>query len=321
MVAAACDEKTFLALLESIGPERTAERLGIGTRTVYRRRQDIERRTGAQIVVAAATKAAESTRTRTHRTPAPPWLRLNIQNGTALIGGDCHFWPGHISTTYKAFVRFCQRDKPAVIIMNGDVLDGAGISRHSPMQWETRPSLVEEVEECTARLKEIARANSKARKVWTLGNHDARFESRLATVAPEFAKIKGVHLKDHFPDWEPAMAVAINDDVVVKHRWHNGVHATYNNTLKSGKTMVTNHLHQHKVTPFSDYNGRRWGVDSGTLADPYGPQFEYTEWSPVNWWSGFAKLTFRDGQLLPPELIEYWAPNVVAYRGELIEVA
>jgi hypothetical protein len=90
----------------------------------------------------------------------------------------------------------------------------------------------------------------------------------------------------------------------------------------SGKTIVTGHLHQLKVTPLSDYNGRRYGVDSGTLADPYGPQFEaYTEQNPMNWASGFVVLTFKDGRLLPPELVTVMDDGVVAFRGELIEVS
>lgn len=52
---------------------------------------------------------------------------------------------------------------------------------------------------------------------------------------------------------------------------------------------------------FARINGRRYGVDTGTLADPDGPQFvDYLEASPTNWASGFAVLTFHGGKLLPP---------------------
>jgi hypothetical protein len=39
------------------------------------------------------------------------------------------------------------------------------------------------------------------------------------------------------------------------------------------------------------------------MADVGGPQFTYVEAGPLNWASGFAVLTFRDGRLLPPELV------------------
>jgi len=35
-----------------------------------------------------------------------------------------------------------------------------------------------------------------------------------------------------------------------------------------------------------------------------GRQFAYLEHNPVMWASGFAVLTYRNGVLLPPELVE-----------------
>jgi len=87
--------------------------------------------------------------------------------------------------------------------------------------------------------------------------------------------------------------------------------------LKSGKSIVTGHLHKLQSVGFTDYTGRRWGVDTGTLAEPYGEQFTYTEMNPVNWASGFVVLTIKDNTLLPPELCEVL--NGVAYfRGKAV---
>jgi hypothetical protein len=113
--------------------------------------------------------------------------------------------------------------------------------------------------------------------------------------------------------------------VVVKHRFKGGIHATHNNTLWAGKTIVTGHLHSLKVTPLSDYNGTRWGIDTGTLADPAsntegGPQFHYNEDNPQNHRSGFIVLTFKDGQLLWPEVCNVIDQNHVSFRGEVIRV-
>src|SRR6185437_12296595 len=112
----------------------------------------------------------------------------------------------------------------------------------------------------------------------------------------------GVHLRDHFPDWEACYSLFINNDVVVKHRLKGGIHATHNNTMWAGKTIVTGHLHSLKATPLTDYNGTRFGVDTGCLADVFGPQFEYQEDAPRNHRSGFAVLTFHRVELLWPEL-------------------
>jgi hypothetical protein len=264
---------------------------------------------------------APGTRGATVRVDHPGRLDFEIENGVVLVGSDAHYWPGLVSTAHRAFVKLCRELKPAAVVMNGDMLDGAQISRHPPIGWETRPSLIQEVETVKDRLGEITCAAGKAKRFWPLGNHDARFETRLATVAPQYASIHGVHLKDHFPDWQPCWMLVINDDVIVKHRYKGGIHATHNNTVMSGKNIVTGHLHSLKVTPFSDYNGDRWGVDTGTMADRYGPQTaDYTELSPVNWRSGFAVLTFWRGQLLWPEVCHVREEGLVGFRNKVIEV-
>lgn len=246
----------------------------------------------------------------------PAAVKLGIENGHVLVGSDSHYFPGIVSTAHRAFLEFAKEYKPKAIIKNGDEADFPQISRHAPIAWESRPKLSVEIDNLKAMLSEIEKVSPESRRVWTLGNHDARFESRLATVAPEYANIHGVHLKDNFPLWEPCWATFINADVVVKHRFKSGLHAPHNNTMWAGRTIVTGHLHSQKVMPISDYNGTRWGVDAGTMADPYGPQFyNYTELSPLNWRSGFAMLTFIKGKLLMPELVWVSGPDTVQFRG------
>ena len=100
-----------------------------------------------------------------------------------------------------------------------------------------------------------------------------------------------------------------------------GIHATRNNTLNAGTTIVTGHLHSLKVTPLTDYRGNRWGVDTGTLADPNGPQFvDYLEDNSTDWRSGFVVLTFHQGRLLWPEVVYVLDDTHVSFRGRIIEV-
>jgi hypothetical protein len=123
------------------------------------------------------------------------------------------------------------------------------------------------------------------------------------------------------PLWEPCWSVFINDNVVVKHRLRSGIHAPHNNTMWAGRTVVTGHLHSQKIMPITDYNGTRYGVDAGCLADPDAKAFtDYTEDGPKNWRSGFAVLTFKDGRLLMPELVTVWDAGHVQWRGDLVAV-
>lgn len=256
-----------------------------------------------------------------HVSTHQPKQHITIKDGIIIIGSDAHYWPKKISPAHKAFVKVIKELQPKSVILNGDVLDGCTISRFPPIGWEDRPTLSQEVEECQERLQEIYDACPNARHIWTAGNHDLRFETRLATVAPEFARIKGIHLKDHFPEWDTAWSAWINNDIVVKHRYKGGIHATHNNTLWSGKTMVTGHLHSLKVTPLTDYDSTRWGVDSGTLSPKDGPMFEdYTETSPVNWVQGFVVLTIYHGKLLWPELVHVMNNHEYEFRGRVYRI-
>ncbi len=252
----------------------------------------------------------------------PQRVGLRVTNGTVIVAGDAHYWPGPAATVHRALLHMCRELQPVAFIMNGDVFDGARVSRHPPIGWEDRPTVADELAVCQERLAEIASALPKrAVRVWACGNHDLRFETRLATVAPEYAHVHGIHLKDHFAGWPTAWSVFVNDDIVVKHRFKGGMHAPHNNTLWAGRTVITGHLHSAKVMPISDYNGTRFGVDTGCIAEPEGAQFvDYTEDAPHDWRSAFAVLTFRAGRLLWPELVVRWDKNHVQFRGELVRV-
>lgn len=306
----------FATEFEREGPYALARRLKRDVRNIYRQRVRVEHKLGRQLTVPK--KRNGSVRQGIEH---PHRVHLEVQSGTVLIGADAHYWPGKATTAHRAFVKLCKELEPAAVIMNGDAFDGARVSRHAPIGWEKRPEVIQELEAVQERLGEIELA-TKARLIWPLGNHDGRFETRLATVAPEYAHIHGMHLKDHVGGrWEPCWAAWINSEVVVKHRYKGGIHAAYNNTMGAGKSIITGHLHRGVVTPFSDYGGTRYGVDLPCLADPYGDQFlDYTEDNPRNQRAGFCVLTFRSGVLLPPELAFVHDADHIAFRGELIRV-
>lgn len=300
-----------MQLVRQYGIAGTAKRIGVTERNAYRRRKSIESMRG--ISVAAPDN-------RTVRPKEYPWqVDIEARNGFVIVGSDGHYWPGKASLMHRALVAACKEYKPKAVVYNGDSQDFPGISRHSPIGWEHRPTLVEEIEAGQERMSEIEKATFKARKVWTFGNHDQRFESRLATVAPEYAKLHGMHLKDHFPAWECGWTSMINNDCLVTHRWKSGQYAPMNNTMRLGKSCVTGHLHAAQVMCYTDMNGTRYGVDAGMIADSDGQQFvDYTEGKAVvSWRSAFAILQFKDGRMMMPELVTKWDDDRVQFRGEI----
>jgi predicted phosphodiesterase len=296
---------------------RVAEVLDIDVRNVHTRRKKIEER--HSITLFAADK-----RSPTFNITIPNngvRAKVELDDGVIMVASDCHYYPGIISTAHKAFVKLIPQLKPKMIVMNGDVFDGAGVSRHSPIGWQSLPSVKQELEACTDRLNEIESASNSAKLHWTWGNHDLRFNTRLASqVGTAFEGVQGFNLTDHFPRWKFSTSIMVNGHTMIKHRYHNGIHAIYNNTLKSGTSVVTGHLHSLKVTPWTDYTGTRYGVDTGTMANLDDPAFDYAEDNPKNWRSGFAVLTFWDGKLMPPELCEVISEGLVYFRGQVIDL-
>lgn len=240
-----------------------------------------------------------------------------MRNGVIVVGSDAHYWPGVISTAHEALVQVIKDLKPQIIVMNGDLFDGASISRHPRSDWGAVPTVKQELEAVSDRLHEIKAVAGNAKCWWTMGNHDMRFEAKLANSVPEFAGVMGFCLKDHFPGWKFSISLFVNNNLMIKHRFRNGTHATWNNALHSGVSMCTGHLHRLQATILSDYRGTRWGIDCGTLADTAGDHMHYGEDNPTNHCSGFAVLTIVDGELIHPEFCSVQGDRAY-FRGKQI---
>jgi predicted phosphodiesterase len=293
-------------------PGKVAKVLGIAERNVMARRRRIEALRGINLSSDVSIPIIQD---------HPKRLDLGILNGKIVVFSDAHFWPGVRTTAFKALLRFIKTYKPRAVICNGDAFDGASISRFPAHFLDHVPTVKEELEACKTSMEEIEDVSGEAKLIWTLGNHDSRFENRVIANTPQFRDTPGFSLNHHFIKWQSCWSVW-NCDTVIKHKWKGGLHATHNNTVNAGVNIVTGHLHSLKVTPFDDYTGTRYGVDTGTLAEPSGPQFRnYLEESPTNWRSGFVVLTFHDGRLLWPEVVKVCGPDVVEWRGEVFDVS
>ena len=315
------DEEVIDAYNRLNSSTKVANLFKMSRRALQNRRKRIEAREGIVIGEKCLPNSLIARERAKHLTEYKARLQWKIPDGTVMIGSDAHYWPGYVSTAHRGLLYLIKKLKPTAIILNGDMLDGPSISRWPRIGWEHRPTVKQEIEVVQERLEEIEKLAPNTKKAWNLGNHDARYELRLASEVPEYEGVKGLTLKEHFPAWLPAWSVWINDEVVIKHRFRSGIHATRNNTLNAGKTILTGHLHSLKVTPLSDYNGTRWGVDCGTMADVYGPQFEgYMEDSPRDWRSGFVVLTFRNGRLCWPEVVPVLDDEHIEFRTEAIKV-
>jgi hypothetical protein len=213
---------------------------------------------------------------------ADGYHHTHVTDGTVIAFSDAHFSDLPPTTAFRALVQHIQRaaaDGSLRAVVNvGDALDLPAISRHPPLGWSRQqPSVARELEVAQKRLAEIVDAAGPLVEFpWCLGNHDMRWAARLAQVAPEFVGCPGMELAEHFPAWDFCTLLEVNPgigSVVFKHRFTGGTGSTRNDTLRSGKSLVCGHSHALNVTMYSDYNGTRYGCNSGTLAAPYSKPF------------------------------------------------
>jgi hypothetical protein len=185
------------------------------------------------------------------------------------------------------------------------------------MEFSHVPTLREELDCVRDHLDLILEAaGSDATALRHQGNHDARFLALLAQRVPELEKMPGTTFEELFPRWEHHVSTIFNDTLFVKHRFRSGVHGAYNNTLHSGLSTVTGHTHKLGVRPLTDMRGTRYGIETGTLADCWGPQFRYAEQNVRDWRMGFAVITV-DGQRVIPEIVEVAEDGKAWFRGKV----
>jgi len=311
------DEQLLAALSETRSTSALAKKFDVSARAVVTRLRKLN------VPPARHAKEAQGLPTRAEIERSIGRISTTITDGRAVIFSDAHFQPDCISTANRALLKLLPQLRPSVVVCNGDAFDGSAVSRHSPMFGDRPHTPAAELRACQERLTEIAELSRGALRIWTLGNHDIRLHTYLATSAPALADMPGLDLRALFPEWKFCWSLRVNDDTVIKHRYRGGMYAPANNVRGAlGMSFVTGHLHSLKVMPLSAYANKpiAYGVDTGMLAEPEWSAFNYREDSPADWRSGFVVMTWRGGRLLWPEVVNVVGEGVVEFRGELMQV-
>ena len=299
-------------------PTEFAKINNIAIRNVMARRRTLENKLGITLDTFASQNPAYAK--KIEQTPGHTRRGMDIEKGRVIVFSDAHFWPDDTTTAFKALLEMIKEFKPTAIVCNGDALDGANLSRFPRQDWNKIPTVKEELDACQYYLGEIEAVAKGAKLFWPMGNHDQRLEMSIIANLPSFEGVRGTNLKDYFPMWQPCWSFWVNEDTCIKHRWKGGWTGGRNNAVNSGVNMITGHTHVLSSIPFNDYNGTRWGVQTGTLADPMGQQFAYTEDTPKDWNSGFVMLSFDNSKMLQPEIIRVCGEDAVDFRGKVHKV-
>lgn len=322
-MAARVSDADFIALWRKFqSASEVAKATGIDVRGVYRRRKSIEDRTGILLPVADLRgNPRASPNTELVMSARRDVNRLTIENGVIVVGSDAHYAPGVIPVAHKALCNVVAElgTQVQAVILNGDILDGGSIGRHDRIRWSPTVSVKDELEAVQERLGDIEKIRPAGCKLLrTYGNHCARFETRLSNLVPQYEGIGGFLLRDHLPLWTDSLRIDVNDDMVVIHDWHSGVHSGYNDALKGGCHVVTGHTHELSAKAIRGFKATHYGIKTGMLADEDQAQFDYRNGKPgFNWQSGFAVLTWVDGMLLHPEFCAVREDGKAYFRGKL----
>jgi len=316
MAKSSVTEDEFIEIWKRLGSASlVAKEVGISLRQAQERRRSIENRRGISL------DTFNDQRLYKILHPEDKIRSIANINGSVIVFSDAHFMPDETSVAFNALLKVIKKIKPVMVVANGDILDGATISKYGPEGWQTKPTLKQELESVQFHMDAIVKACKGLGTILhrTIGNHDIRFEKRLSGLVPEYKDIQGTRLSDHLPEWTVSWSVLVNENTMIKHRLqHSGIHSGYNNVLKSGLSTCSGHTHLLEVKGWGDYTGRRWGISTGMLANPKSQAFDYIEDNPVPWCSGFAILTYDNtGRLLPPELAEV-IDGVAYFRGSAI---
>lgn len=69
----------------------------------------------------------------------PQVIADTLDDGYVVCFSDAHLWFEEKSRAHEALLSACKKLKPAIVVANGDVLDGARISRHDPSGLDPTP--------------------------------------------------------------------------------------------------------------------------------------------------------------------------------------
>ncbi len=302
-------------LAAKCSPTAMAKNTGLATRSIYKRRDSIEKKLGTSLESIPVTKG----------TPRRPPLgferrrQFRVKNGTVIFFSDPHWLPDHDTTAQNALEMLIEELRPAGVICGGDAADGDTISRWDPTRGHHKRFTVREEMECVKEhFDAVEKVAGNAWLAWILGNHDVRLSRFIAVKAPELKEMPFTRLEDWAPHWPLSWTVEINAGTpgmtVLRHRNQAGM--LHLQAQKAGCHYAHGHLHRLNIHRMPTFQGVRYSIDGGSLADPTSDGFDYAEGN-IEHAQGFVVLTYRNYILMPPEICEL-VDGKAWFRGKLV---
>jgi predicted phosphodiesterase len=207
----------------------------------------------------------------------PPYV-LPKANRNILVIGDIHL-PYQDDEALFAALEYGEVEKVDTIIINGDLVDFYGISRHE--KDPRKRSLSYELDCARVFLKGLRAMFPKALIIFSKGNHDERFEKYLMLKAPELLDIESIQLDELLKLNELSIISVASISYVMCGKlpiFHGhevglksgGVNPARSIRLKLNKSAVINHFHRETKDMGRNLNESPYSCYSnGCLCDLY----------------------------------------------------
>lgn len=220
--------------------------------------------------------------------------------GKWLVMGDHHI-PYHCPASIRAAVEDGKRFGATGVLLNGDVLDFYGLSRH--YREPNKGRVKEEIEKGREFLAWLRSQFPHADLTFKLGNHDERMRRFLAERAPELFDLDDLQL-DRLLRCDDTGTEVVGDKRVImlgklavlhghEYRGGGGVQPSRWLYLRTGDSALTNHFHRVDHYTFRTVSDREVGMWSvGCLCSLK------AEYMPLNQWGNGWGLVevFAGGQ-------------------------
>lgn len=223
-----------------------------------------------------------------------------------LVCSDFHI-PFHSPRAISAMLQRVREWKPDRLVINGDFLDCASISRF--VKSPKTPLLQEELNIGKKVLGWIKSAMPPECRLYVLGgNHEKRLPALIQSAAPglwglealSYQKLLGLDPGEWF---EYGKIVRPVHNVICWHGNKVRAHAGYTAkcellaTGPAADVLCTGHTHRLGVHYRTDLCGTRAAVECGCMCDP--GKADYLV-GPMDWQCGFVELVMRPG--CPPQI-------------------
>lgn len=246
---------------------------------------------------------------------AEDFTPFKINQARVLIISDLHF-PYQDNKAITLALNYGLEKQVDCILINGDLLDFATISRHEK-DFRAR-SVAEEFESVRVFLQELRKAFPKTKIVFKEGNHDERWEKWLYVKAPEIFDDKeftletrlrlgelGIDIvKDKRPVKIGKLTILHGHELAGGSGGVNPARATFLKTLDS---VVVGHYHKSSSHVETTMNGSMISVQSIGCLCGMNPLY-----MPLNKWNhgfGYVEHDIKNG--------EYHFHNLKIYKGKI----